>query len=545
MRKGFLIIGLLFAIDGVYAQQAGTCTVGEAEAFLDVGNVRARLMNTGGLFWNGSPNVYEVPKGDGVNALYYANFWIAGRVQDSLRIAASQYGPYEFWPGPIGSIEDPLYNCTKFDRLATIYRADIERYEASGSISPRLATWPWQWGASVLDGDGDPGNYNLAGGDRPELLGDQTVWWVMNDIGNEHLRSHGKPIGMEVHVLAFAFNTVGVVGNTTFYRYRLHYRGTEPLDSAYVGFFFDSDLGQFFDDYIGADTTLGMAYTYNGDNHDEEEYGNAPPALGASFLQGPLAMEDGRDNNRDGTVDEEGERLRVTSVTTHWGGGGLLGAPDRGPEYYRFMQGLWRDGSPIREGGYGADPVGKPTTFMFAGDPVAGAFWSEVNAHPDGLAMTPADRRMVMAAGPFQMEPGDVEEIVLAIVWSRGDSNLDSVRKLREDMAYIQSITPDLMASRSAVSKSRWGDRFALGYHKAYPNPFVEATTIRYSLEHTAHVRLTIFDMLGREVATLVDKTQEAGWHEAVFNAEGLASGTYLYRLQIGQHVATETMVVL
>jgi len=51
--------------------------------------------------------------------------------------------------------------------------------------------------------------------------------------------------------------------------------------------------------------------------------------------------------------------------------------------------------------------------------------------------------------------------------------------------------------------------------------------------------------VLGREVATLVDAKQEAGWHEAEWDATSVASGTYVYRLQVGQAVATETMVVV
>jgi hypothetical protein len=65
-----------------------------------------------------------------------------------------------------------------------------------------------------------------------------------------------------------------------------------------------------------------------------------------------------------------------------------------------------------------------------------------------------------------------------------------------------------------------------------YPNPFNPTTTIRYGLPALSDVRLSVFDILGREVSVLWHGMQEAGWHEATFDASGLASGVYIYRLQ-------------
>ena len=65
-----------------------------------------------------------------------------------------------------------------------------------------------------------------------------------------------------------------------------------------------------------------------------------------------------------------------------------------------------------------------------------------------------------------------------------------------------------------------------------YPNPFNPATTIRYDLPENAEVRLTVYDMLGRRVTTLVDDSQSAGSHSVSFDAANLSSGTYIYHLE-------------
>jgi photosystem II stability/assembly factor-like uncharacterized protein len=78
-----------------------------------------------------------------------------------------------------------------------------------------------------------------------------------------------------------------------------------------------------------------------------------------------------------------------------------------------------------------------------------------------------------------------------------------------------------------------------------YPNPFNPSTTIKYELPTRSHVTLTVFNTLGQQVATLVEGEMEAGFHQAVFDASGLASGVYLYRLQAGSFVETRKLVLV
>jgi len=78
-----------------------------------------------------------------------------------------------------------------------------------------------------------------------------------------------------------------------------------------------------------------------------------------------------------------------------------------------------------------------------------------------------------------------------------------------------------------------------------FPNPFNPETTISYSIPKSEHVTLKVFDVLGREVSTIVDEYKQAGAYKANFNASGLVSGVYFYQLSAGSYVQTKKLVLL
>ncbi len=82
-----------------------------------------------------------------------------------------------------------------------------------------------------------------------------------------------------------------------------------------------------------------------------------------------------------------------------------------------------------------------------------------------------------------------------------------------------------------------------------YPNPFNPSTKIKYSIpagtQRTVSVQLKVYDILGREVATLVNETKSAGNYEITFDARNIASGVYFYRLKAGNFVQTKKMILL
>jgi hypothetical protein len=81
--------------------------------------------------------------------------------------------------------------------------------------------------------------------------------------------------------------------------------------------------------------------------------------------------------------------------------------------------------------------------------------------------------------------------------------------------------------------------------NKNYPNPFNASTTIKYDLTIDNNVKLEIFDLLGRNIDTIVDAYQAAGEYQITWNASEVASGTYLYRLTVGDETAVSKMTLI
>jgi len=78
-----------------------------------------------------------------------------------------------------------------------------------------------------------------------------------------------------------------------------------------------------------------------------------------------------------------------------------------------------------------------------------------------------------------------------------------------------------------------------------YPNPFNASTAIQYTLPEPFHITIDIYDLLGRKVAALINEQQQAGYHQAIWNADGFSSGVYFYKIRTGDYTETKKMVLL
>lgn len=78
-----------------------------------------------------------------------------------------------------------------------------------------------------------------------------------------------------------------------------------------------------------------------------------------------------------------------------------------------------------------------------------------------------------------------------------------------------------------------------------YPNPFNPSTVIKFSVPERSSVVMKIYDILGSEVATLVDQEMDAGWYRVDFNASGYSTGVYIYRMKAGNYISTKKMLLI
>ena len=101
----------------------------------------------------------------------------------------------------------------------------------------------------------------------------------------------------------------------------------------------------------------------------------------------------------------------------------------------------------------------------------------------------------------------------------------------------------DLSSISSVGSNTEIADGFSLSQN--FPNPFNPSTVISYSVGNRGPVSLTVFNTLGKEVATLVDKVQGEGSYSVKFDASELSAGVYYYRLNAGGNSISKKMLLL
>ena len=108
------------------------------------------------------------------------------------------------------------------------------------------------------------------------------------------------------------------------------------------------------------------------------------------------------------------------------------------------------------------------------------------------------------------------------------------------------SMAGSITASVTSVTDRQEGlQQVSFRLEQNYPNPFNPSTSIRYGLPHNSQVSVVVYNTLGQLVATLVQGDQEAGYHEVRFDASGLSSGVYIYRLSAGQLVQARKLMLL
>ena len=409
MRMFCFVMMAMLAADGANAARvaqshasrrprpAGSKVIDTGQA-IDINNIRMFITNTGSFAWDKTTGAagLEFPKGTGKTAVFAAGLWIGGLCSDSagvarpdvLHLAVSEYSD-EYGPGAIvggapDAADKPEYKVYKLDRNYVDNAArDAALADYNAGAVPH--------GAPVVTVQPDG---------SLDILGDQMCWAVYNDLDPaNHANPAGltTPLGLEIQQTTFAFQRQGALGNTIFIKYKIINKGVKKFHDMYVSQWSDPDLGGATDDIEGCDVSKSVGFIYNSTNNDSQ-YGNFVPCVGFEFFQGPSVS---------------GTPLPMASFNVYPNGGG----PQNSDQTYNFMKGLDANGNVL------IDPTtGQPTPFMFPGDPVAGSGW---------LDTTPSDHRLMLSAGPFDMNPGDVQDVVTGIVIGQSKDRICSISLMK------------------------------------------------------------------------------------------------------------------
>ncbi|GAB4380457.1 MAG: hypothetical protein Kow0042_30560 [Calditrichia bacterium] len=307
--------------------------------------------------------------------------------------------------------------------------------------------WPVHLGAPFYDLNGN-GTYEPQAGETPGLANaDQVIWVVYNDIGKAGSWPYVPlGLGLEIQLTAWGYKSEGALGQGVFQRFRILNKSGFPIDSMFIGRWLDTDIGSYVDDLLGCDSLLNLGYGYNGFTTDAEyqKYGLPPAAFGCVLLQGPKIPSPGKKAEYNFKRIAGYQNLEMTSFY-YDGAGSFYSIPSFSTyegqiEWYYLLNGfipLYTPGPPIAFHHMAGPYFGRPTKFPVNGDPVSGI--GDVDG--EGNNLIPGSRQMLVASGPFTMQPGDTQEVITALVGGidpAGD-HLSAVAQLKENVKAVRS----------------------------------------------------------------------------------------------------------
>jgi hypothetical protein len=568
MKKQFLLIAIFLVIQiDVLPQKVGD------EFVININNIKLPINNRGVL---ADVNIHPFGSGgkfDSITVLFSAGFYLGGYNGDSLWAngVASAIRVEDYWPGTVQSGSN--------DPRAQLYRLNVWDEDFGNAWQDWISAV--ELGADFYDGDGDdvynPVDLNNNGvwdpsEDAPDIIGDQTIWCVYNDgVPAEERLWGSEPQGIEIQQTIFLDGaSQPPQGNIIYIRYRILNSGTvaETLDSVYFTTWVDADIGDFIDDLIGCDTLIQTGYAYN-DSRDSE-FGDNPPAVAITQLQGPYAYIPGVtfiDINGNGVYDEgidtplttaynhRGQflgidslpgamNLEITSFMQSSCSDPQIGCPDTVTEARYRMLGRTNFGDFIDpcnwtlgevRGGVNCADVNP--VFMYSGDPVTDVGW---------INIIDSDWRMIISTGPFQLEVGKPVDIIISYSVGRGTDALNSITETKSIYQYAKSIYESNFDIETGVDEEV-DKSFPNDFHLSqnYPNPFNPTTTIKYQIPEMSFVTIKVYNVLGSEIETLVKEEKPAGIYVIDFNTFDLPSGIYFYRLQVEDFVETKKMILM
>jgi len=480
-------------------------------------------------------NYFEVPKHSGKSTTYGLNIWLGGLdEQGNLHLAAQNHCQYgrDLYMGPVTQDYDSIVFGEKMvsDNFIQKYyytwkvtKEEIEyhkkHYSEQGYVMPwGIAHWPAHGRTAFGESEHLAPYKSVSGngwyapwlGDYPLIRGDEAVYFITNDETGPHIGSMGTPLGVEIMGMAYAYNSPdSALFHTIFMSYVIKNRSLNNYNHFYIGFFNDLDIGYGWDDYAGCDTLLNMIYGYNAGSRDGNgeacAYGEHPPAQGVMFLN---------------------QKITTALFFNNGPYSPNHGLPYYTIDYYNFFQAIWKDGTPVTLWGDGYNPESTDYThFMFSGDPVMKAGWTEITPNgPGSVANEGKDKFAMMSSGPFTLPAGETICVDIALPFARdyGGDHISSVALLKQRAKIIQQFYDSQHFGNNCANPiNNTENRIYNNKLLLYPNPSHGQFTVtcQYQLES-----FELYDGLGRKVFSETPKLQ------TIHINSSLPPGLYFYR---------------
>lgn len=458
---------------------------------------------------------------------------VIGKINNFPHLAISQWQS-AYSPGPIIDGQAAMLIHPEDSLRYRVYK--ISR--GDDNSNPDYAEWPIDFGAPV----------NQKG--EPLVYGDQTLWTTYNAMDSTQLyriywndHRDSLPI-MPIEVQQLIYSRSGyssdyedIFSNTMFFEFKVLNKGTQTIDSTFIGFWTDIDFCDPSSNSPAVDGTLqaGFCWTNN------QAVCGTSPAIGYALLYGPLQESQGD------TAYFGSERI------ANYKNSGMSSfypvAQDAHPYFdaYYTREGAWNIARGKNENGESIiNPItNQITKFPLDGDPVTNEGWVWTNS-------TNSEAGFYFFTGPFTLAPTDSQWILLALTPAVGNNNLESILLLRKKLEALRNIPYDSLAfgSRPVYITSvdepnsiNIPNKFRL--EQNHPNPFNPTTKISWQSPVSSYTTLKVYDVLGNEITTLVDEYKPAGSYEIEFDASHLSSGVYFYTMISGVYSETRKMTVL
>lgn len=530
------------------------CTSPQSAVDITGKNVQARILNGGDLFTdfnNGQFLPDPVAGGGNPSTIFAAGLWVGGvDPGGNLKLAAATYrnpGGNDFWAGPLdqNGMTDPV-SCSNWDKLFRVTRTRIEAFrqqlplfqnDPAAAIAqyPDIMGWPAYgnpffaqvWGFDLpnqslapYDGLDNDAFYNPLKGDfpavrlqgKPAFVPEEIIWCVFNDqgAGAMHSNSNGKPVQIEVQLTAWTFNCTqtSALDRTVFTSHKIINRALERLDSTFVGLWADVEIGCGVDDYAGCQPGLNCYFAYNADALDGSPTTNCfddtptfeinPPVQTVTFLNTSL------------------DKFMVYNASNVGSVPPATADPSQPNQYYNYLTGRFRDGTPLT--GYGSgynpgDPASPAGNFAFPGDPAAVSAWTMCTAN------VPIGDRRVLGAHQFgSLAPGASCELTAAWTAHLNDQLPCNLGNTFAEVEALHTAYANGFNGPCAIVATQTPEQpgFILT-----PNPASDAVRVQYG-----DLEVRAIHLLGAD-GRLLRRWQQPGTAETSLDLSGLTAGVY------------------